>query len=179
MTRGGAQGGAAVPEASDLSRLAVPLVDQPLRVDAEDRRIGRLDELRQVVGDLAELGLTFVDGGDVLPHAHHAHDRARRVAARRRVQQQLHALAVLREQRQLVVVRLHAQQSVLQHLLHRLLEVGRDEVLHQAPPNDLVLRVAGNLHRLAIPLIDQPVGVDAEYGRVSRLDEHLHVGRDL
>ena len=39
-------------ETGDLRGLAVPLVDQPVCVDAKDGRVGPFDDLLQVVGHL-------------------------------------------------------------------------------------------------------------------------------
>ena len=76
-------------EAGDLGRLAIPLVDEAVGVDAKDGRVRRVDQERQIVGDALQLLPACLELGDVLADADDADRLAARVAARRRVQEHL------------------------------------------------------------------------------------------
>ena len=97
---------------------------------------------------------------------------------RRGVQQDLDALAVLGEERELVVVRLHAEQGVRQHLLDRRAELVANVLRDEVVAHDLLLGEARDGRHLAVPLVDVAVGVDAEDGRVRRVDEQGEVVGD-
>ena len=112
--------------ARDLDRLVVPFVHQPVVVDAEDRRVGRVDEGLQLLRHGRLLDLNFLAVRDVLADAQHADDLALDVAARRRVQQHLDTTPVLSEDRELEVCSALPVQRVVEHALHRCAEVLRD-----------------------------------------------------
>ena len=165
-------------EAGDLGGLAVPLVDEPAVVDAEDGRVRSVDDLLHVLGDAAQLGLCLGDLRDVLPHPDDAHDLAGRVEARRGVEQHLDALAHLGEEREDEVVGALALQRLVQHLLHLAPELLGDVLPHEVLPHHLLLAEAGDLGGLAVPLVDVPVGVDAQDGRVRSVDKERQIVRD-
>ena len=71
-----------------------------------------------------------------------------------------------------------ALQCLVQHLLHLASELLSDVLLHEVLPHDLVLAEAGDLGGLAVPLVDVPVGVDAEDGRVRSVDQERQVVGD-
>ena len=114
--------------ARDLRCLAVPLVHQPVRVDAEDGRVRRVDEVVSSLATRVQLLLAAIQLCDVLPDTDHTHHGPADVAPGRGVQQHLDAPAVLREERELEVGRLLALKRVLKHLLHRVLVLCSDEL---------------------------------------------------
>ena len=105
MTKiGAAEGGAG--GVRELRRIAPNCAELP-------RTVRRLDEHFQVVGDARELGFPLVQLCDVLADADDAGDLAVGIAARRGVEEDLDALALLRVQRELEVGRLLPLQRVL------------------------------------------------------------------
>jgi len=129
----------------------------------------------QLVGELLLLGPQL---RDVLAHADDARDGALRVAPRRRVEQHQDAGAPFREQRQLVVGRLDPSQCIGEHGLHARAVLRSDEFLHEPLAQGLVLRVAKDLGRAPVPLVDVAVHVDAEDEHVRRVDQPLEVVGD-
>ena len=72
-------------ETGDLGRLVVPLVHEPVSVDAEDGRVSRVDELAQLACDGGDLDLARLGLGEVLRDADDTHNLALGVAPGRRV----------------------------------------------------------------------------------------------
>ena len=66
----------------------------------------------------------------------------------------------------------------MEDLIHGLLKLGRDELAHEILTNHLLLSVAGDLGGLAVPLVDEAVCIDAEDGRVRRVNEQGEIVRD-
>eukprot|EP00976_Prorocentrum_cordatum_P105696 1194308-Prorocentrum_minimum.AAC.3 len=161
----------------DLRGLLVPLVHVAKRVDTEDGRVRRVDERAQVLRHALQLALRLLALGDVLSYTHHTHNVVVLVPAGGGVQQHLHALLVLGEQRKLEVRSLLALEGVLQHKLHDILVVRVDELLHQVVAQHLLLRKPGDLRGLVVPLVHQALLVDTEDGRVRRVDERAQVLR--
>ena len=141
------------------------------RVDTKDGSVRVVDQPHQVLRHALQLNLLQLQLRNVLADTHHTNDRALRPATCRRVEEDIDRLAVLGVQRELEVGRLLTAQRILQHLLHRALELGRDEVLDERAADDLLLGVAGDLGGLLVPLVDEAVGVDAKDGRVRRVDQ--------
>mmetsp|Transcript_27994 Transcript_27994/g.67792 ORF Transcript_27994/g.67792 Transcript_27994/m.67792 type:complete len:500 (-) Transcript_27994:377-1876(-) len=154
----------------DGDRLLVPLGERALDVHPEDGRVCRLDEHLEVVGHARELRFARVELRDVLPHADDADDLTVGVATRRRVQQDLHPLALLGVQRELEVRRLLALQRVLQHFDHRVTILRANEIF-EAPSDHLPLRPPRDVRGLPVPLGDERGGVDAKDGRVGAVDQ--------
>ena len=165
--------------ASDVSSFAIPLVDAAMLVSADDGRICVLNEGAQIGGN----DLQFITHGfassDILAHSDDADNLVAVVPAAGRIEQHIDTLAVLGVQRELEVVCLRTLQCVLEHLVDRILEFGGDEVLNERAADDFVIWIAGNLGGLAVPLVDAPVGINTEDGRVGGLDEHFQVTRNL
>ena len=159
----------------DVFGLTVPLVDAPVRVDAKDGRVRCLNEEPQVVGDLAQLLLRLGEARDILPDAEHADDRRVFVATRCRVEKHLDTLAVLGEEWEDEVVGAMARERLLEHLLHGLLKLGRDELEHEVLAHHLLLGEGGDLGSLPVPLVDEAFGVHAEDGRIRRVNEQAQV----
>eukprot|EP00966_Prymnesium_polylepis_P015979 368705-Prymnesium_polylepis.2 len=110
---------------------------------------GATEERATGLREARQLGLLLLELSDVLPHAHHAHNRVVGAAPRRRVEQNVDRLALLCVQRELEVGRLLGQQRLVQHVLNLVLEVGRDELAHQVLPHHLLAAVSSDLGGLA------------------------------
>ena len=160
-------------EARDGRRLVVPLVHKPVRVDAEDGRVRRVDEGLQLLRHLSLLHLHLFPLRDVLAHTQHPHNTSGYVRPWSGVEQHLHALVVLSIQRKLEVGCALAKQGVVQHLTHRRSEVRTDVHLDKVLAQHLGAREARDLCRLVVPLVHKPMSIDAEDGRVRCIYEGL------
>mmetsp|Transcript_42786 Transcript_42786/g.76845 ORF Transcript_42786/g.76845 Transcript_42786/m.76845 type:complete len:274 (+) Transcript_42786:3362-4183(+) len=101
------------PIACDVGRLQVPLVHAPLHVDPEDGGIGGVDQFLQVFCKGLQLLLSLLPLRDILSHAHHADGVPVGIPPCGRIQQDIHALTILRVQRELKVARLLTVQRIL------------------------------------------------------------------
>mmetsp|Transcript_48671 Transcript_48671/g.162403 ORF Transcript_48671/g.162403 Transcript_48671/m.162403 type:complete len:582 (-) Transcript_48671:242-1987(-) len=116
--------------------------------------------------------------GDVLADADDADDVARHVAARCRVEQQLDPASVLRDDRKLKVLAVCAEQRLAEHLRdRRRVRLVDEAALLEPETEDLLLAVAGDGGEVRVPLGDAPGLVDAQDGRVRRVDQPLQVRR--
>ena len=116
-------------ETCDCSRLVVPLVHEPVRVNAEDGRVGSVDEGLQLLSDAGLLHLDLLALGYILPNADNAYNSAIDVPASSCVQQDFNAPAVLGIERKFEVGRFASLKCVIQNLFHTLLKFWGDEVL--------------------------------------------------
>mmetsp|Transcript_22745 Transcript_22745/g.36771 ORF Transcript_22745/g.36771 Transcript_22745/m.36771 type:complete len:344 (+) Transcript_22745:327-1358(+) len=164
--------------ASHVAGLLVPHVDDAFQVDTKDGRVGRVNELLI----LSLLGDT---GRDVLPDANHANDGPSLVSAGGGIQKDFHSLAPLGDQWEFKVCHLPAIQGIVQHILYRVLVIRSDVVLNQPAAHDIFLSVARDLGGGLVPHVDHATHVDAEDGRVGRVDQPLvllllgDAGRDV
>mmetsp|Transcript_22747 Transcript_22747/g.36787 ORF Transcript_22747/g.36787 Transcript_22747/m.36787 type:complete len:407 (+) Transcript_22747:327-1547(+) len=152
--------------ASHVAGLLVPHVDDAFQVDTKDGRVGRVNELLI----LSLLGDT---GRDVLPDANHANDGPSLVSAGGGIQKDFHSLAPLGDQWEFKVCHLPAIQGIVQHILYRVLVIRSDVVLNQPAAHDIFLSVARDLGGGLVPHVDHATHVDAEDGRVGRVDQPL------
>jgi hypothetical protein len=166
-------------KAGDLSSLVVPLVHAAVRIDANDRRVGTVNEQTQIGRKQRHARLSILAVGDILADTHHANDGTCSISPCCRVQQQLHTRPVFGIQRELEVIRLRALKRHLQHLLDRVLKLGGDEVLNERAAHHLVFRELGDCCGLSVPFVDKAIGIDAEDRGVGRVDQHAEVIRHV
>mmetsp|Transcript_5718 Transcript_5718/g.9876 ORF Transcript_5718/g.9876 Transcript_5718/m.9876 type:complete len:323 (-) Transcript_5718:609-1577(-) len=149
-----------------VAGLVVPHVHNAVDVDAEDGRVGGVDQplVLLLLGDA---------GRDVLPDANDADDGARLVPAGGGVEQDVHLLPTAGDDGELVVRHFHAHQGLIQHLLHRGLVVISDVFLHQLLAQHFGLGVARHIGGLLVPHIDNALFVNAKNGCIGCVDELL------
>ena len=118
-------------EARDRCRLVVPLVDEPVGVDAKDGRVGRVDECLQLLRNACLLHLHLLPLRDVLPHPYHSDHVAADVSSRRGVEQHLNPLPIFCVEGKLEVGCSLALQGIVEHLPNRCTEVCADVHLNK------------------------------------------------
>jgi len=82
-------------ETCDCSRLVVPLVHEPVRVNAEDGRVGSVDEGLQLLSDAGLLNLYLLAFSDVLSHAYHPNDGSTDISTSCSIEKHLDSLTIL------------------------------------------------------------------------------------
>ena len=90
-------------EASDVHGLLIPLVCQSVLVDAEDGRVGGVNQTTQIASNELKLTLSLLALGDVLADTHHTVHVFVLVTTRVGIQQHLDTLASLCVERELKV----------------------------------------------------------------------------
>ena len=142
----------------------IPHVYRSMRVDPEDRRVRRVNQL-------GVLPLLRQSRRDVLADPHHANHVPLLVASACGVKQHLHAMATLRDEGEFEVVRLIPREGLIEHGLDGRLEVVGDEILHEGPSHDLLGAIPDQTARTLVPNVDTAERIDTEDGGVGRVDE--------
>mmetsp|Transcript_112336 Transcript_112336/g.296617 ORF Transcript_112336/g.296617 Transcript_112336/m.296617 type:complete len:205 (+) Transcript_112336:2127-2741(+) len=118
----------------DFLALPIPLRDLALLVHSKDRSIRCLDETRQVVSNTLHMGSYRLDFRDVLADADNSSNFALGATSSSSVQQDLTPAAALRNDGELVVVRLCTVHGLFQHTPNLFLVLLHDEILDQRLP---------------------------------------------
>mmetsp|Transcript_28857 Transcript_28857/g.95984 ORF Transcript_28857/g.95984 Transcript_28857/m.95984 type:complete len:210 (+) Transcript_28857:4073-4702(+) len=162
----------------NLSGLAVPLGDVATDIDAQDRRIGRVDEAREVLCNKGLFQHRVAHFRQILTDRDDASDLACRVTERRTTHCKHDYSARLGDELKVeLVVLTHAKLNMLDHLRNYIFGLLDDEVIDQRPAEDLVLGVACHAGHLAIPLHDVAADVHTDDGCIGALDEMGHILR--
>ena len=116
-------------------------------VDAEYRRVGRVDEpgVFPLLRDAT---------GDVLPDAHDTDDLPLAIAPGRGIEEYLDARPLLGHEGEFVIGGLVPAQCAIDDHAHARLIILGNELTHEVLPHDLLRRVPDYAHRALVPDVD-------------------------
>ena len=138
----------------------------------------RIREVAKTLLAFIEIGLNFFPFRDVLTDSDHPHDISFGIAPGGGIEQHVHPPALLGEEGKFEILGLLALKRPVEHVFDGGLVVLADELGYQIVAHRLLLGKAGDFRGALIPLVDPPLGVDAEDGSVGRIDQSGQVIQD-
>mmetsp|Transcript_95828 Transcript_95828/g.165158 ORF Transcript_95828/g.165158 Transcript_95828/m.165158 type:complete len:251 (+) Transcript_95828:246-998(+) len=113
---------------SDLNSLLVPFIYLSLNVDTKNGSISRVNQLAEIRGHSGHLHLCSFLLSDVLPNTNNPHKFPSRVNPWGGIQENFYRFSTFRVQGKLKISCCTSSQCICQYHLHRLLEIGTDEL---------------------------------------------------
>lgn len=104
----------------ELCRLFVPLIYEPVKTDAKNRRVGCIDESLQLRGNARLFHLHFLSLRNVLSNRNHSDRLPRCIAIRRAVEKEVNGFVAFGVELNFNVLRRSAIKSFLDEALHHI-----------------------------------------------------------